>query len=56
MVIVIMDLEHGLIQIKLPMWVNGKMVLKKEKASRLGQTDISMRENLVIVNGMAKEL
>ena len=31
MVIVIMDLEHGLIQIKLLMLVNGKMALKKEK-------------------------
>ena len=56
MVIAIMDLEHGLTQIKQLMLVNGKMVLKKEKELKLGQTAISMMENLMIVNGTGKEL
>jgi hypothetical protein len=56
MVIVIMDLELGLIQIKLLMLGNGKMAPKREKASRLGRTDMCMRVNLMTANGMAKEL
>jgi hypothetical protein len=56
MVIVIMDLELGLIQIKLLMLGNGKMALKKEKVLRLGLTVMCMKVNLVTVNGMVKEL
>ena len=56
MVIVIMDLEHGPIQIKQLMLVNGKMVPKKEKELKLGQIDTFMMGSLMIVNGMVKEL
>ena len=56
MVIVIMDLELGLIQTKQLMLVNGKMVLKKEKELRLGQMAIFMMVILMIVNGKAREL
>ena len=38
------------------MLVNGKMVTKKEKELKHGQTDTSMMENSVTVNGMVKEL
>ena len=55
MAIVIMDLEPGLIQIKLLMLGSGKMVLKKEKVSRLGLMGMCMRVNLMTVNGMEKE-
>ena len=56
MVIVIMDLELGLIQIRQLTQANGKMDLKKAKEQRLGQMDISMKVNLVKVNGMVEEL
>ena len=56
MVIVIMDLEHGLTQIKPLMLVNGKMVLKKEKELKHGQMDMYTRESLAKANGMVKEL
>ena len=56
MVIVIMDLELGLIQIKQLMLGNGKMVLKKEKVLKHGLTDIFMKVNLTTANGMVKGL
>ena len=56
MVIVTMDLELGLIQIKQLMQGNGKMVLKKVKELKPGLMDMFMTVNLMTVNGMAKEL
>ena len=50
------DLEPGLIQIRQLMLGNGKTVQKKEKVLRLGLTGMSMKVNLMIVNGMVKEL
>ena len=51
-----MDKHPTRMKMKESMLDNGKMVQKKEKELKLGQLDISMRENLVKVNGMGKEL
>ena len=56
MVIVIMDLELGLIPIRQLMLDNGKTVPKKEKVLKLGLMVMYMKVNLMIVNGMVKEL
>ena len=54
MFIAIIDSEPGLILIRQLMSDNGKMDLKKEKVSRLGQMDMCMKVNLMTVNGMEK--
>ena len=56
MVTVKMELELGIIQIKLHTQANGAAAINMDKELRLGQTDTYTKELFKIVNGMDKGL